>query len=85
MTAKHCNFTIKSDEIVLGAHFRDRDEDDIYMNATMIVDHPKTTISKSGIQDFDITMIKTDREIQFSNGIQSICLPNRPPDVTKVS
>ena len=70
---------------MLAAHYRDRDEDDIYMNASAVVDHPLTTTSIIGIQDYDITMIKTDREIQFTNGIQPICLPNREPDTTKVN
>lgn len=70
---------------MLGAHYRNRGGGVTYMNAEQIVDHPLTSAAKSGIQDYDITLLKTNYEIEYTNRIQPVCLPTSPPDATKVT
>ena len=83
-TAKHCNFDVDKDEIVLGTHYRTRDISEFYINGEVVIDHPRTQRAKSGMQLYDITMIKTERDIEFSSAIRPACLPTGPPDITKV-
>jgi len=44
------------------------------------VDHPLTTAARGGIQDFDISLLKTKKAIVFSSKVVPICLATSPPD-----
>jgi hypothetical protein len=54
------------------------------MNGILKKDHPLTGQTKSGIQDYDISMIKTEYDIVYQAGISPICLPTGKPDIEKV-
>ncbi|CBY07771.1 unnamed protein product [Oikopleura dioica] len=82
ITAQHCRFNLEKDEIVVGAHKRDRSDssDGEFYQAEEKVDHPLTTAARGGIQDFDISLLKTKKAIVFSSKVVPICLATSPPD-----
>ena len=62
--------------------YRDRFEnsDGEFYEAEQKVDHPLTRAARGGIQDFDISLLRTKRAIDFSSRVFPICLPSSPPE-----